>query len=130
MLLQAGLLDKVIGLGVGRAVLGVDHLLLDQQAQALRGVADRDAVGQGQQAGAIDERRKALDFEVQGVFLRPLARHHEVAQAPHRRFLPQGIVGQHALEQRAVGHQVEQFLLQLAATVLAAPDHPQVEVDA
>ena len=55
VLLHAGLLDEVVGLFEGGTVLGVDHFVGDQLAQALEGVAALDAMGEGQQACAVDE---------------------------------------------------------------------------
>ncbi|MCY1444824.1 hypothetical protein D9M71_613120 [compost metagenome] len=130
MLLHARLLDEVIGLFISRAVEPLDDFASHQLAQALDGVVGADAMGQGQQPGAIDEWRKALHLEVEGGGLVvALAGQHKIAQAAHRRPLAQGVLGHHALEQAVVGHLVEDAVAQLFAGLLITPDHPQVEIN-
>ncbi|MNJ34449.1 hypothetical protein D3C77_291630 [compost metagenome] len=131
VLLHAGLLDEVVGLFIGGAIEGINHLAGDQFAQALQGVVGTDAIGQGQQACAIDEGGQALDLEVEGgCLVIAFAGQHELAEASNGRPLAQGVLGHHALEQAVVGDLLENALAQLLAGILIAPDHAQVEVDA
>ena len=46
MLLHARLLDEMVGLFIGRAILFVDHLAFHKLPQSVEGVAGRDAVTQ------------------------------------------------------------------------------------
>ena len=63
-------------------------------AEALEGTDGFYSMGQGEQAGTVDERGEALHLEIQGVLFRPLACHAEVAeQAAQRWFLAQRVLG-------------------------------------
>ena len=126
MLLHAGLLDEVVGLFVGRAILGFDHALFHQLAQALEGVAGADVVAQRQQACAVDERSQSLHLQIQGVFAFALACHHEVAEASQRRAVLQGVGRQQALEQAADPSQ--RFLVQVVEDPENARNLVQIEL--
>ena len=129
VLLHAGLLDKVIGLLIRRAVQRFDNLLDHQLAQTLQGVVSVNAVGQGQQARAVDERRETLHLEIQRGFFATFAGQHKVTETPNRGALAQRILGQHALEQTVIRDLIENALAQYLAALLVAPHHAQVKIN-
>jgi hypothetical protein len=120
MLLHARLLDEVIGLFIRCAVEPFDDLFFDQLTQAFEGVVGFDAVGQRQQACAVDEGRQALDLEVEGGFLAVFARQHKLAETPHGRAIAQRVLGHHALEQTVVADLIENPAAQLR-TAFSSP---------